>query len=224
MTDKSDISEKRIHKRFFVEGLVGTMRLATEVKILNLSIGGAAIEADRRLNLGQEYTLKIEDNNKILTLSGKVAWSNLKRFKSFGEGSSLPVYQAGLRFTNVLSDLSFDLLQFISQHTPLKEKRMVSFRFAIGARKSAILKSDFDYEVKRISLGGMLIETDQEFKKDDKYPMELIIGGTPFSFAGRVASCNPVETAGEKRYDIGIAFSNLSQEKTNILIEFIAKL
>ncbi len=60
------MKEKRRYKRFSVDSaeMDGNMVFAHAVKIINISIGGVALKADRKLNVGCEYTLKIacEDN------------------------------------------------------------------------------------------------------------------------------------------------------------------
>jgi len=54
--------EERRYKRFFIEGKDVQCRMffATEVEILNISFGGGALSLNKRLNMGEEYTLKIE--------------------------------------------------------------------------------------------------------------------------------------------------------------------
>ena len=56
------MKERRRYKRYFIEGMDVKCRMffTTEVKILNVSFGGVALSLNKRLNIGEEYTLKIE--------------------------------------------------------------------------------------------------------------------------------------------------------------------
>jgi hypothetical protein len=71
--------ERRRHERFIVGILeiTGRMTFTRDVKIHDISVGGVAVTVDKRLNLGSEYTLKIEGKGTALSLRGVVAWSLL---------------------------------------------------------------------------------------------------------------------------------------------------
>ena len=59
--------DKRKYKRFKLNDLEvnGKMVLATEVKVINISISGISLKANRRLNIGSDYTLKLEGRKTI---------------------------------------------------------------------------------------------------------------------------------------------------------------
>lgn len=70
------MKERRRYKRFLIEGMDVrcSMLFATEVKILNISFGGVALSLNKRLNMGEEYTLKIESESNTVSLKGVVVW------------------------------------------------------------------------------------------------------------------------------------------------------
>ena len=73
------MKEKRRYKRFIIEGMDVQCRMffTTEVKILDISFGGVALSLNKRLNMGQEYTLKIESESNTMSLKGIVVWENM---------------------------------------------------------------------------------------------------------------------------------------------------
>ncbi len=73
---ESERQEKRHYERFIVDVMEINSKLifANEVEILDISLGGVSVRVDRRLNIGNEYTLKIEDKSKAIFLSGAVVW------------------------------------------------------------------------------------------------------------------------------------------------------
>jgi c-di-GMP-binding flagellar brake protein YcgR len=216
------MDEKRRHKRYTIEGVHGNMLFATEVNILNISIGGAAIEADKRLNIDSEYTLKLQEDGTAITLKGIVIWSVISKSKTNRNGETVPMYQAGLRFTNVMSDKSMELLEFLERHGVAGETRLSGIRFVIDSAHTAMLDYPFNYKIKTISLGGMLIESDLEFTLEERFSMEIYLEeDVPVEFQGRVASCSQIEDSDPTLYDVGIEFMDMSEESRASLEGFI---
>ena len=81
-----------------------------------------------------------------------------------------------------------------------------------------------NYPVKKLSLGGMLVEADREFRIEQRYPMALYLpkDAQPIKFQGRVASKIPKKNNEMYNYDIGIEFLNLSGSDKSRLNKFLA--
>lgn len=216
----------RRHPRFTVEGLHGTVMLTTPVEIVNMSMGGAAVVADMRLNMGQEYSLRLQlDEERGLLLRGVVVWSTLSGVCPNELGESVSRYSAGLKFTNVISDELQRLLDFIDSARVTPEKRLAGVRFRVEAGNRARIDSTHDYEVRLISLSGMLIRTEHDLPLEGVYPMELIPTGEPaIRFAGRVASCVGLEEAGPVSHEVGIEFLQVAPRDRARLEAFVASL
>lgn len=75
------MEERRLHKRFSVEGIHGNILFVSEINIIDISVGGIAIETSRRLKIANEYTFRLEDAGKKLSLKGNVVWAVLKECK-----------------------------------------------------------------------------------------------------------------------------------------------
>ena len=217
----SSKQDKRNAPRYTVEGVQGKMVLATQVEILNLSLGGVAIRADRRLNIGSEYTLRLEMGERGVDVKGLVAWSVLTGFRPQG-GESVPKYSAGLAFKDVITDKLKGLIDFIDDHKVTDEQRLGGLRFQIGSGKAELATPEA-YRVKLISLSGMLIETSQNLESDQVYQMEIAFPGqSPIAVSGRVASHLEVFDEAEERHEIGIEFLDLSDDDRSRLERLIA--
>src|SRR5262245_33073874 len=158
-TDEDDKPNKRRHARFLVEGVQGRMVFASQVDILNLSMGGVAIKADRRLNIGGEYTLRLELAGDTVDIKGVVVWSVMSGMHKAGAADTVPEYSAGLRFKDIFTERVLKLMAFIDRHKVFEEHRVGGLRFRIDAPGKALLDTPEEYRVRLISRSGMLIET-----------------------------------------------------------------
>jgi hypothetical protein len=197
----------------------------TSVEIVNMSLGGAAVRADMRLNIGREYLLRLEVDGKGLGIKGVVVWSTLSGLRRSEAGEMISQYSAGLRFRDVITEQLSQLLGFIDQNKVNPEKRLVGLRFRIGAAGKAVLDAAQGYEVQLISLSGMLIRTDQDLLLEGLHPMELVPDNeSPIRFTGRVASSLEVHDDGAAFHEVGIEFVEMTPNDRARLDAFVATL
>ncbi len=218
------MDEKRRHPRFSVQGLQGTVMFSTPVEIVNMSLGGAAVRADMRLNIGREYVLRLEVDNQGLNVKGVVVWSTLSGLRRNEAGEMVSQYSAGLRFRDVVTDQLSRLLEFIDQNKVNPEKRLAGLRFRISAGM-AVIDATQSYEVELISLSGMLIRTDQDLVIEGLHPMELLPPNEPsIHFTGRVASSIEIHEDGPAFHEVGIEFVQMAPNDRARLDAFVATL
>jgi len=188
------------------------MVFATRVEIANLSLGGVALKADRRLNIGSEYTLKLEREGQAVELTGLVMWSTLSALAKDESGESVAQYSAGLRFSGLFNEEVQSLMHFIDGNRVLPEQRLAGLRFTIDAPDRAVLQGPEHYRVRLVSRSGMLIEADVPLEAEHLYTMELELpdGGPSVHFKGRVASFDEVLDATPRHYEVGVEFLELS--------------
>lgn len=218
------MDERRHYKRFVVEGIEGTLMFATDVEILNISINGVALRANRRLEIGREYTLKLDFKDKTISMAGIVVWSVLSELHKDRHAEGVPFYKAGMRFTDVISNKMAKLLDFIETYK-LSEEHRLNIRFGVASPEKAVLGGPHNYHVKKISASGMLIETDMPLEAEDRLPMEFFPeGNSAIKFIGRVASCVEIANAVPKHYDIGVEFIEMGEDDRKRLREFIGTL
>jgi len=93
---------ERQHERLNVDSteISGDIMFANEVNILNISPGGISLKADKRLNIGKEYTIRIKFKDSSVSVKGKVVWSLLSQSKDDSNGNFIPIYTAGIQFVN----------------------------------------------------------------------------------------------------------------------------
>ncbi len=215
--------EKRRHRRYEVEGVNGSLTFAVDVRIVNLSLEGMAIETGRRLNVNTDYSVRLKHGDEHLELKGKIVWSTLTRTVKTPEGDVKPVYRAGIRFVDILDEKSRSIISFIENNRIVTLEKRILGRFKINSG-SALLKYPQDYVVKRLSLSGMLIETELPLEPEDQVEMSLKLPDSEdFSFTGRVVNVHPRDGEGEF-YRIGVEFLNLDHKNREVLASYLKKI
>jgi Tfp pilus assembly protein PilZ len=197
----------------------------TPVEIVNMSMGGAAVRADMRLNIGREYTLRLEVEDRPLNVRGVVVWSTLSGLRHNERGESVSQYSAGLKFKGIHTQELEQLLGFIEGSKVNPEKRLAGLRFRVHAPGRATIETAQGYEVLLMSLSGMLIRTEQELALDGVHPMEIVPPGEAgIHFTGRVASTIEVNEDGPGFHEIGIEFVEMAPNDRARLDAFVATL
>ena len=97
------MQERRRYERFPVDNdeMNSSMALADHVQVLDISKAGISLKADLRLNIGRQYTLTIKTKRNTSTVKGIIVWSLLIENKEDAKGNIVPIYKAGLQFTDV---------------------------------------------------------------------------------------------------------------------------
>jgi hypothetical protein len=220
-----DKKERRKHKRYAVDGIQGNVLYPSDMEVLNISIEGAAIETMKRLDLNRIYTLKIKHKDDVLLLKGLVVWSVLTSREIKGSEKTVPVYRAGIKFTDTLNEKTTSLINFIEDNKVKKlEKRVAGLRFKITNPKDVKVDYPCKYEVKKLSLSGMLIETDYQLDIDSRYPVELFIDKDVLNISGRIVTCEKVNSDNGPKYDVGIQFMEISKKDRELLKSFLHSL
>jgi hypothetical protein len=109
------MQEKRRYKRFTVDSgeLQSSMVLADHVQVLDISEGGISLKADLRLNIGRQYTLAVKNKHNASTVKGIIVWSSLVDHKEDSAGNSVPIYEAGLQFTQVSREAIHEIIGYL---------------------------------------------------------------------------------------------------------------
>lgn len=91
-------NERRRYKRFLVKGTKKDIKGKSDTKLINVSIGGAAIETTKNLEINKEYRLKVYYKGNPLSLRCRVIWATLMRSENKESGDIVPVYRVGMNF------------------------------------------------------------------------------------------------------------------------------
>jgi len=107
------ILEKRRHKRFRLDliEINGTLNLANNIEIIDISFGGVAIKVDRRLNIGKEYVFKLGDKGNRIDVKGIVVRCKLSGFEEKYNRDRVSIYTAGMRFLEGSADTVADFIR-----------------------------------------------------------------------------------------------------------------
>jgi c-di-GMP-binding flagellar brake protein YcgR len=227
------MQERRKHKRYRTEVMEinGKMMLAKSVKILDISIGGVSFQTEKYLNVGSEYTLKLEGRGKVLNVKGFVVWSILSGSLADSEGNIVPIYKAGMKFVDVSEEKIDEIVNFIEDHKKDVDKQVDLYkpsgnrlfvRIFIEDPEKATLNYQGSYKVKNISLGGMLMASEHLLGIESKLPMEMILNEElSIKFLGRIINCILVKEKDTEQYDIRVEFIEMSEKDKEILITFL---
>jgi Tfp pilus assembly protein PilZ len=222
---------ERKNKRYEIDsmGIESRMLLAKYVKILNMSVGGVAIQTDKRMTVGRQYTLRIESMGTVLKVKGVVVWSVLgESIKDTGD-NIIPIYTAGMQFIDDSPGKTDEIVAFIEAHRRDTDKKLDLFsqsglrlhvRVCIKNPEKAVLDSP-EGRVKNLGLGGMLMASDQSFEIGGKLPMEIVLSEhETVRVSGRVVLCTLMNNEKE-RYHVGIEFSDIASKDKKALKSFL---
>jgi len=217
-----------------VVDLTGKMMFADEVNILDISVGGVSLKADRRLNIGHEYAVKMENVGRVLAVKGLVVWSVLSGNKEGARGDSIPLYTAGMKFMDVSDKKMEEIVNFIEKYEqgavmpigPYGTSGLrQSVRVRIDAQGKATVNFPENYKIRILSIGGMLVESERPIEIESRLSMEVFFPeNTSITFLGRVASCRLVQDEKVELFHIGIEFIDMSEEHKEKLQEFVLSL
>ncbi len=222
------MQNRRRHKRYKLDivEINGRMSLADKVKIIDISLGGIAVKADRRLNIGREYVIRLEDKGRSIDVRGIVVRSELSGIEERDKGEQVSIYTAGMLFKEGQVPKITEFLNSIAENrkkeAPVAFDRRLTVRFNITAPGEQTLSFPAQFTVREISLSGMLIRTDQKLAQESMIPMALSLNAdSHVTFNGRVASCRSTEYLGQPHYEIGVAFSDLTEKDRALIQAFI---
>jgi Tfp pilus assembly protein PilZ len=228
--------DKRRYKRYSTDSIKvnGRIMLSKIVDIIDISLGGIALKADRRLNIGNEYILKIEEKDLQFSAKATVVWASLHESRRSGNGDMVPIYAAGMKFNAGQNDKISELIKFIASPgqarqvadaTRLAKDLRFHMRLRINHKGKAVLDCPEEYAIRTISMGGMLIETENVLAVEDKIPMEISLPeNNTINFLARVVSCTPVKEKRPEAYAIGIEFLNMPPDHKELLEGFVSML
>ncbi len=216
--------ERRAHKRYEVDSVEGELTYTFEVKILNMSLEGMAIETNKMLNIDKNYRIKLANNDdKTIEIDGQVVWSRLQKTQRLESGDVIPIYRSGIKFNRIFTKRANEIAEFIEKNRVMTLEKRILGRFRVQNDRAEI-DTPLDFVVKKMSLSGMLIETYMPMKLNEHYDMTLKLDDkTRINVTGRVANVITPED-GAKTYRVGIEFKNLNTQDRESLRKYLLSL
>ena len=226
----TDYQQKRRHPRYKLRAMDIRAHLlfTEEIELRNLSLSGACVRALEEPHIGEKYLLRLRDEKVSRAIRCSVVW---KREVS-RDGTLHKEYTIGLQFLNIASDEIVMLKDYMRiSGTPVAIKisddfRPSPLRFSFATNTKAVLKCPRVFQVKTISLGGMLIESERAPKIEGHYLMKLPLsrGSDPLKIKGRIASIIPRKESCDPCFDIGVEFLTMEAFDRVRLNSFIGSL
>lgn len=219
---REGFGDRRRHKRYGIKGVRGNVRFLADLKLVNISADGAAIETKKRLDVNREYKFKIDYEGTPLDARGLVVWSQLVKGEKTEDGDVVPIYRSGVKFVAVVDEKIIELMNFIEDNrarTP--ERRLGGVRCKIAAPQNMTVGYPYGYLVKKISFCGMEIETEHALDPDSRHEMELVLNDKVLTITGRIVTCVEVPSEKATKYDMGVEFLEMSAYDRKLLRHFI---
>jgi Tfp pilus assembly protein PilZ len=219
----------RRHKRYKLDliDLDSKMSLIGKVEIIDISLGGVALKADRKLNMGKECLMTLGYECQHVNLKGIVVRSELSGIEERTDGEKVTIYSVGILFKDESAGKVKDFLDSIEND----KKTLVpeqpdwfyrDIRFSITTPNEKVLYLPSHFGIKDISQSGLIIQTDYQLKIDTMVLMELSIKACdPVSFMGKVVSCRMTQDREHPNYDIGVELSELTDRDRSLFINFM---
>ena len=212
---------QRRHKRYDTQDVHGKLAYNLDARVLNISLTGMAIETSTLLKVGEDYSLKIPRPEGPLKVQADVKWCHLVRTERTDSGDVVSVYQAGIDFRSILDDKARQMLQFIEENVVVDLEKRLFGRFHLDdGDRSVDLDKDEEFRVRKISLSGMLIETELRPTPEAVYDIELRFNGSKIDTRVRIAHVREHKT-GEGLAEVGVEFQELADDARAELEHFI---
>jgi hypothetical protein len=146
----------------------------------------------------------------------------LSHSRTLENGEVAPVYRAGIRFTNTLTSAAMQLMSYIENNrSDSMEQRVLGVRFKVNQSGASALDLSRPYIIKKISLSGMLIETDACLRQGSLQDLEIMLNGMTVPVSGRIAYLTEVTVNDTVRYDVGIEFIAMTEEDRGRLKRYL---
>jgi len=229
------VKDMRRYKRFAIDTMKvkGRIMFSKIVDIIDISLGGIALKADRRLNIGSEYILKIDEKGLHISVKATVVWASLHQSVKSANGDLVPIYAVGMKFNGASNEKISELIKIIApaQYKDQAAREAadtndlrIHMRFHVGDGGKAVLTCPENYSIRNVSMNGMLIEAGNVLKVDEKISLEISLpGNSSITSHGRVVSCTQMKDSPEQ-YAIGIEFLNMPPDNSGLLGRFISML
>lgn len=214
--------EKRSYPRYEVRGVGGSLRYDMNARVLNLSVDGMALETTSWLHVGKDYHLKVGSGDDYIDLTGRVVWCHLVGSRSRDGDGGGPVYQAGVHFGEALSEQARRILSFVRRAGVVGVASRVFGRFKVRREESVDVAFEHEFELRRLSLSGMLLEADLLPEVGSRFTLEIDTA------VGRLAPTVVVRNleqsfspGGEPTTRIGVEFHHLADDDRALLERLI---
>ena len=210
----------RRHRRFDIPGVFGNLRTSIKLEIMDISAGGMRVSTSQYLVVGKSYPLTLQLDDNRFPVSAQVKWCVLSGSQKLADGEFTSTYIAGIAFENLPSGCGDGLMGFLETCIELEIDTGMFGQFQVSDSHSVVADLDFEFSVKRISLTGMLIESEFAPLVDVTFDMKLELTSEILNTKGRVVYVKKSERNAQLT-ELGVEFVDLDEKQTSILRNYV---
>ncbi|OQC40970.1 MAG: Flagellar brake protein YcgR [Acidobacteria bacterium ADurb.Bin051] len=201
--------EKRRYRRFHLTDVRGNLLLSLDARIRDISLSGMALESSSRLDPHRNYSFRLGSAEAPVRVTGTVVWCYLQGTRRLDSGEVVPVYQAGVRFQDVLSEGARDLQRFLAENAIITVETRLFGRFSVREGQTVRLDSAAEFQTLAISGQGMRVRTATPVESDATCDVEMELNGDSLRLACQVERVSPAPEPYTGAYDLSLSFVDL---------------
>jgi hypothetical protein len=141
-------------------GAHGRLRLDLQATVLDIGLSGIAIESDTRLTPQGTLELRLASADEEIALLGRVVWCFFHGTASAPAGEQVPVYRAGIEFSDVLTPRAAALVQFLEANAAVSGETRLFGRFRLPEAGPVTICSDTPFRLVGLDGGTATVETE----------------------------------------------------------------
>ncbi|HVS62734.1 MAG TPA: PilZ domain-containing protein [Thermoanaerobaculia bacterium] len=204
---------------------------------MDISLTGAGVVTQTPLSSSRSYSIVLEDAESRVERTGRVVWKSPSGPEGAGGRRS---YRVGVAFEDAPISAVSDLLEFIQRHQDADAGRAdgddrsrddsVSWsttrnatRYRLRGVNALRIQVEHEYQVRNLSLSGMLIESRVPLRPEMKIALTLDLPEGEVRTVGRVVTARAVEEGGKTLHRAGIEFLEMSRSERALLDAFLAR-
>ncbi len=212
---------RRRFGRHEVEEAQGTIG-HIEARVVDISLEGLSIQVGEPLQVGQSYQLSLRHQERAVPIEGAVAWCSLLDTRQNEAGELESIYRVGIHIEKILSGRALNLYKFIEEQAVVDAGMGVFGCFTVEPGEGLPVGLVADFSVRKISLSGMVFETDSRPEVGSVIQMRLLLGERELEAQGRIVRAERVEpSAGFSFTQIAVEFVELADESWRAFADYI---
>jgi hypothetical protein len=217
--------EKRRAKRFAAVELAGHLLGVAEVRVLDISLTGVAVEATGPgLRVNRRCTVAFTDPaTGAIRLQGTVVWCDLHEIRRSPAGEVVPVFRAGIDFEPGDPGLRQQVVDLIERKASVRLERWIQGTFTIREHEGVSVFLQYLFRLHEINRRSMTVEVDMVPEVGSEFEMDLALDGGPCRVTGRIAEVRRVRRAvGGETSLLKVELLDLGGDTLRFVEEFIA--
>lgn len=230
--EEEPVQNQRKHTRYRLRliDIESRVFLAGKADIVDMSAGGVLLRTEGRLVIGRECSILFSYRGKPYPVKGRVVRSEMSGLEERAGGRSVALYLVGIMFKEESEGAVREFLDSIEQSEKTAVQATANWRFRdvqfnLTTPSEKVLEFPAEFTIRDISKRGVIIHTRQQLHVDHMVLLELSIDlAPPVRFMGRVVSSRPSRYQGQEGHDVGVEFSDLTEQAQDVIRKFMESL